>query len=154
VVASTGKPTEADWLTALGAAEVIDRAELTEAGKPLQQMRWAGAVDCVGGDTLANVLAQTAYGGAVAASGLTGGNTLATTVLPFILRGVDLIGIDSVQTPLARRREVWNRIATDLLPADLDAIGTDIGLDDLDGVLTKILTGGARGRWVVDLQKT
>jgi acrylyl-CoA reductase (NADPH) len=154
VVASTGKPTEADWLTALGAAEVIDRAELTEAGKPLQQMRWAGAVDCVGGDTLANVLAQTAYGGAVAASGLTGGNTLSTTVLPFILRGVDLIGIDSVQTPLARRREVWNRIATDLLPADLDAIGTDIGLDDLDGVLTKILTGGARGRWVVDLQKT
>ena len=154
VVASTGKPTEADWLTALGAAEVIDRAELTEAGKPLQQMRWAGAVDCVGGDTLANVLAQTAYGGAVAASGLTGGNTLATTVLPFILRGVDLIGIDSVQTPLARRREVWNRIATDLLPADLDAIGTDIGLDDLDGVLTEILAGGARGRWVVDLQKT
>lgn len=154
VVASTGKPTEADWLTALGAAEVIDRAELTEAGKPLQQMRWAGAVDCVGGDTLANVLAQTVYGGAVAASGLTGGNTLSTTVLPFILRGVDLIGIDSVQTPLARRREVWNRIATDLLPADLDAIGTDIGLDDLDGVLTKILTGGARGRWVVDLQKT
>ena len=154
VVASTGKPTEADWLTALGAAEVIDRAELTEAGKPLQQMRWAGAVDCVGGDTLANVLAQTVYGGAVAASGLTGGNTLATTVLPFILRGVDLIGIDSVQTPLARRREVWNRIATDLLPADLDAIGTDIGLDDLDGVLTNILAGGARGRWVVDLQKT
>ncbi|MDA2960385.1 MAG: acryloyl-CoA reductase [Actinomycetota bacterium] len=154
VVASTGKPAEADWLTALGAAEVIDRAELTEAGKPLQQMRWAGAVDCVGGDTLANVLAQTVYGGAVAASGLTGGNTLSTTVLPFILRGVDLIGIDSVQTPLARRREVWNRIATDLLPADLDAIGTDIGLDDLDGVLTKILTGGARGRWVVDLQKT
>lgn len=154
VVASTGKPTEADWLTALGAAEVIDRAELTDAGKPLQQMRWAGAVDCVGGDTLANVLAQTVYGGAVAASGLTGGNTLSTTVLPFILRGVDLIGIDSVQTPLARRREVWNRIATDLLPADLDAIGTDIGLDDLDGVLTNILAGGARGRWVVDLQKT
>jgi hypothetical protein len=79
---------------------------------------------------------------------------LSTTVLPFILRGVDLIGIDSVQTPLARRREVWNRIATDLLPADLDAIGTDIGLDDLDGVLTEILAGGARGRWVVDLQKT
>ena len=154
VVASTGKPAEADWLTALGAAEVIDRAELTEAGKPLQQMRWAGAVDCVGGDTLANVLAQTVYGGAVAASGLTGGNTLSTTVLPFILRGVDLIGIDSVQTPLARRREVWNRIATDLLPADLDAIGTDIGLDDLGGVLTNILAGGARGRWVVDLQKT
>ena len=154
VVASTGKSDEADWLRGIGAADVIDRAELSEAGKPLQQMRWAGAVDCVGGATLANVLAQTAYGGAVAASGLTGGNGLSTTVLPFILRGVDLIGIDSVQTPLARRRDVWTQIATDLLPADVDAIGTDIGLDDLDGVLTSILAGGAKGRWVVDLQRT
>jgi NADPH:quinone reductase-like Zn-dependent oxidoreductase len=114
-------------------------------------MTWAGAVDCVGGVALANVLKRIMYGGAVAASGLTGGSDLPTTVLPFILRGVALLGIDSVQTPIAHRREVWGRVATDLKPTDLDAIGHDITLDDLDEVLTAILAGRAEGRSVVDL---
>ena len=153
VVASTGKPAEADWLRELGAADVIDRAELsTEGGRPLDSMRWAGAVDCVGGTTLANVLARIQYGGSVAASGLTGGNSLPVTVLPFILRGVNLLGIDSVQTPLARRREVWARMATDLKPAGLAEIGHDIGLADLDATLTEILAGGATGRSIVALR--
>ena len=155
VTASTGKPDEADFLTALGATEIIDRATLAEEGRrPLESMVWAGAVDCVGGVTLANVLKQVNYGGAVAASGLTGGAALPTTVMPFILRGVSLLGIDSVQTPIARRREVWGRIATDLRPKGLDRIGHDISLDDLDEVLTAILRGGATGRNVVDLQRS
>ena len=153
VAASTGKPDEAAFLTALGAKDIIERSALSEAGKPLQGMQWAGAIDCVGGTTLANVLAQTAYGGAVAASGLTGGNSLPTTVLPFILRGVTLYGIDSVQTPIGRRREVWGRIADDLKPSGLGNIGHDIGLDDLDSVLTGILEGRAVGRAVVDLKR-
>ncbi|MED5570445.1 MAG: acryloyl-CoA reductase, partial [Actinomycetota bacterium] len=154
VVASTGKPDESSFLTDLGASEIIDRSMLAEAGKPLQGMQWAGAIDCVGGVPLANVLAQTAYGGAVAASGLTAGNGLPTTVLPFILRGVNLYGIDSVQTPIERRREVWQRIASDLKPAGLDTIGHDIGLDELDDVLTGILDGKAVGRAVVDLKRS
>ena len=152
VVASTGKPSSAAWLTDLGATSVIDRAELSEPGRrPLESTVWAGAVDCVGGVTLANVLKKIHYGGAVAASGLTGGNDLPTTVLPFILRGVCLLGIDSVMTPIARRCEVWGRIASDLKPAGLASIGHDIGLDDLDAVLTAILAGQAEGRSVVDL---
>lgn len=154
VVASTGKPDESSFLTDLGASEIIDRSVLSEAGKPLQGVQWAGAIDCVGGVPLANVLAQTAYGGAVAASGLTAGNGLPTTVLPFILRGVNLYGIDSVQTPIERRREVWQRIASDLKPAGLDTIGHDIGLDELDDVLTGILDGKAVGRSVVDLKRS
>ena len=154
VVASTGKPDESSFLTDLGASEIIDRSVLAEAGKPLQGMQWAGAIDCVGGVPLANVLAQTTYGGAVAASGLTAGNGLPTTVLPFILRGVNLYGIDSVQTDIERRREVWRRIASDLKPAGLDTIGHDIGLDELDGVLTGILDGKAVGRAVVDLKRS
>lgn len=154
VTASTGKPGESDFLTTLGAQAVIDREALAEAGKPLQGMQWAGAVDCVGGTPLANVLAQINYGGACAASGLTAGNGLPTTVLPFILRGVTLYGIDSVQTPIEKRRAVWKRIATDLKPAGLDSIGHDIGLDDLDGVLTDILAGKAVGRAVVDVQRS
>ena len=132
----------------------VSDAVLAEAGKPLQGMQWAGAIDCVGGVPLANVLAQTAYGGAVAASGLTAGNGLPTTVLPFILRGVNLYGIDSVQTPIERRREVWQRIASDLKPAGLDTIGHDIGLDELDDVLSGILDGKAVGRAVVDLKRS
>lgn len=152
VIASTGKPEAAGWLVDLGASAVVDRAELTaEGGRPLQSTEWAGAVDCVGGVVLANVLARIRYGGSVAASGLTGGAALATTVLPFILRGVNLLGIDSVELPLPRRREVWARLATDLKPSNLDAIGHDIGLDQLDGVLADILAGRARGRSVVDL---
>ena len=152
VVASTGKPDAADYLRSLGAADVIDRATLAEeSNRPLQSTRWAGAVDCVGGVTLANVLSQIEYGGAVAASGLTGGPGLATTVLPFILRGVNLLGIDSVEMAIDRRRETWARIATDLKPSNLDSIGHDVTLDDLDRVLTEILAGQARGRSVVDL---
>jgi len=154
VVASTGKPSESGWLTELGASSIIDRAELAEPGKrPLESTVWAAAVDCVGGVPLANVLKKIHYGGAVAASGLTAGNDLPTTVLPFILRGVSLLGIDSVMAPIAQRCEVWGRIATDLKPAGLASIGHDIGLDDLDGVLTGILAGEAKGRSVVDLRK-
>lgn len=153
VVASTGKPDAAGWLSELGASSVIDRAELAEEGKrPLESTVWAGAVDCVGGVTLANVLKQIHYGGSVAASGLTGGPGLSTTVLPFILRGVNLLGIDSVEMPMTRRREAWTRIGTDLKPSNLDSIGHDITLDDLDRVLTDILAGKARGRSVVDLR--
>lgn len=153
VVASTGKSDAADWLRDIGAASIIDRAELAEEGKrPLESTIWAGAVDCVGGVTLANVLKKIHYGGSVAASGLTGGPGLATTVLPFILRGVNLLGIDSVEMSMDRRRQTWERIGTDLKPSNLDAIGRTIGLGDLDGVLTDILAGKAQGRSVVDLR--
>lgn len=152
VVASTGKPEAAGFLRDLGAADIIDRAELSEEGRPLQPTRWAGVVDCVGGVTLANVLAQTNYGGSVAACGLTGGGGLSTTVMPFILRNINLLGIDAVMLPMDVRRAVWDRLATDLRPTDLDRIGTDIGLDDLDQVLTDILAGKARGRSVVALR--
>jgi acrylyl-CoA reductase (NADPH) len=152
VVASTGKASESDFLTALGASSIIDRNELSdESRRPLEKTVWAGAVDCVGGMTLANVLKQIHYGGSVAASGLTGGPGLPTTVLPFILRGVNLLGIDSVEMPMERRRAAWARIATDLKPSGLDRIGHDITLDDLDQVLTEILDGKARGRSVVKL---
>ncbi len=154
VVASTGKPDGADFLRSIGAASVIDRAELSEQGRrPLESTIWAGAVDCVGGVTLANVLKKIHYGGAVAASGLTGGADLPTTVLPFILRGVALLGIDSVMAPIERRRAVWNRIGGDLRPAKLDEIGHEIGLDGLDDVLTAILNGSMTGRAVVDVRR-
>jgi putative YhdH/YhfP family quinone oxidoreductase len=152
VVASTGKPAAGEFLRGLGATSILDRAELaTESSRPLESTVWAGAVDCVGGVTLANVLKRIHYGGAVAASGLTGGSGLPATVLPFILRGVSLLGIDSVMTAIDRRREVWGRIASDLKPAGLDAIGHDITLDGLDAALTAILQGDATGRSVVDL---
>ena len=156
VVASTGKLDEADWLRSLGASDVVDRAELAPAtGRPLDKERWAGCVDCVGGPTLAHTIRTLRYGAAVAASGLTGGTEVATTVLPFILRGVSLLGIDSVQTPIAIRRDIWTRIATDLRPTWLGA--TDgpwqqelIGLDALSAQLDRILAGGMRGRMLVD----
>jgi putative YhdH/YhfP family quinone oxidoreductase len=152
VVASTGKPAASGFLHALGASSVIDRAELAaESARPLESTAWAGAVDCVGGVALANVLKRIHYGGSVAASGLTGGSGLPATVLPFILRGVNLLGIDSVMTPIDRRRAVWQRIATDLKPAGLERIGHDITLDDLDTALSAILNGEATGRSVVDL---
>jgi acrylyl-CoA reductase (NADPH) len=152
VVASTGKPASSDFLQSLGASSVIDRAELAvKSARPLESTAWAGAVDCVGGVTLANVLKRIHYGGSVAASGLTGGSDLPATVLPFILRGVNLLGIDSVMTPIDRRRAVWQRIATDLKPAGLERIGHDITLGDLDTALSAILNGEATGRSVVDL---
>ena len=151
VVASTGKAASHEFLRELGAVDIVDRATLGESvGKPLDSMLYAAAVDCVGGVTLANVLAKIRYGGAVAASGLTGGAQVPTTVMPFILRGVALLGIDSVQTPIERRREVWHRLAGDLKPGGIDVIGTTVGLEDLDGVLTTITAGGVTGRYVVD----
>lgn len=153
VVASTGKPEAAEYLTELGATEIIDRNELSEESKrPLGSMRWAGAVDCVGGTTLATVLTQIRYGGSVAASGLTGGPGLATTVLPFILRGVNLLGIDSVELDIEARRAAWARLGDDLRPTNLDRIGRDVTLDQLDAVLTDILAGRATGRSVVDVR--
>ncbi len=158
VVASTGKPEAGDFLRSLGASSLIDRAELAEEGKrPLESTAWAGAVDCVGGVPLANVLKKIHYGGAVAASGLTGGAGLPTTVLPFILRGVSLLGIDSVLTPIERRRAVWSRIASDLKPTGLAEIGHDVGHDlalgELEAALDGILAGAATGRSVVDVRR-
>ena len=150
VVASTGKPESSEYLRGLGAVDIVDRDSLGgEVGKPLDSMLYGAAVDCVGGVTLANVLAKIRYGGAVAASGVTGGAQVPTTVMPFILRGVSLLGIDSVQTPIERRREVWGRLAGDLKPAGLAEIGTSIELDQLDDVLATILKGGVTGRYVV-----
>ena len=154
VVASSGKERAHDYLRALGAAEVIDRNVLDQpGGRPLEKEHWAAAADCVGGQTLANVLAAVRYGGAVAASGLTGGPSLPTTVMPFILRGVALLGIDSVQTPIEQRRAVWARLATDLRPRHLEAIGTDVGLADLDDVITAILDGAVQGRTLVEVRR-
>jgi acrylyl-CoA reductase (NADPH) len=150
VTAVTGKPDAADWLRSLGAAEVVDRAAIGDASRPLRKETWAGAVDCVGGETLAAVLASLRYGAAVAASGNTGGVGLPTTVFPFILRGVALLGIDSVQCPIERRRAVWARLADDLRPPVLDGLATDeVALADVPAALERILAGGARGRTLV-----
>ena len=150
VVASSGKASANDFLLGLGASRVIDRAELSaDDPRPLQTTTYAAAVDCVGGNTLANVLKRLNYGSAVAASGLTGGTAIPTSVMPFILRGVALLGIDSVQTPMDVRRSVWGRIASDLKPEGLESIGHSIGLNDLDRVLTAILAGEVSGRYVV-----
>lgn len=150
VVASSGKKEQEGFLRDLGAHEVIDRSILSEEDRrPLQAMEYAGAVDCVGGTTLANVVKRLKYGSAVAASGLTGGADLPASVMPFILRGVALLGIDSVQTPMDVRVRAWNRLARDLKPRGIESIGHDITLSDLDGVLTTILAGGVTGRYVV-----
>jgi len=154
VVASTGKADSHDYLRSLGAKDIVERDSLSApGGRPLDSMAWAGAVDCVGGQTLATVLSRISYGGAVAASGITGGAAVPTTVLPFILRGVSLLGIDSVQTPIERRRAVWERLATDLKPSALADIGHDIGLDDLDGALDRTLGSAVTGRNVLDLRR-
>jgi acrylyl-CoA reductase (NADPH) len=153
VTASTGRTAEAEWLKGLGAAEVIDREELAAATRPLEKQRWAGAVDAVGGSTLAHVLAELRIGAGVAACGNTAGMKLETTVAPFILRGVALLGSDSANTPIGARREVWARMAGDLRPGLLEDSGsvTEVGLDDLEPVLDRILQGQVRGRTVVRL---
>jgi acrylyl-CoA reductase (NADPH) len=152
VVASTGKPETAEWLKQIGASEIIDRTETSaESAKPLERERWAGAIDCVGGATLAYILRTLKYGCSVAASGLTGGTNLPTSVLPFILRGVNLLGIDSVQTPIDPRKAMWQRIATDLKPSWLETQSVEIiGLSDLSAQLDKILAGNMRGRVLVN----
>ena len=153
VAASTGKADEHAYLQALGATTILDRSETSaESSRPLEKERWVAAVDCVGGSTLAYVLRTLRYGGAVAASGLTGGAGLSTTVLPFILRGVALLGVDSVQLDIAHRRAIWQRCAADLRPVGLDGdMVTEIGLDGLEDALTAIRAGGVRGRTLVNL---
>lgn len=153
VVASTGRPAEADHLRALGAAEVIDRAELAAPGKPLGKERWAGVVDAVGSHTLANACATTRYRGAVAACGLAQGMDFPASVAPFILRGVTLYGIDSVMAPQTLRLEAWARLARDLDPAKLEAITREIGLGDAIATAGALLEGKVRGRVVVDVNR-
>ncbi|MGE5118336.1 MAG: MDR family oxidoreductase [Betaproteobacteria bacterium] len=149
VVAATGKSAEADYLQRLGATAVIDRAALSAPGKPLQKERWAAVVDAVGSHTLANACAQTRYGGAVAACGLAQGMDFPASVAPFILRGVALLGVDSVMAPMARRVEAWTRLARDLDPALLEAMTTEIGLDAVIDAARRLLAGQVRGRIVV-----
>ena len=151
VTAATGKPGEADYLRVLGASNVIDRAELSAAGKPLQKERWAGVVDAVGSHTLVNALAQTRYGGVVAACGLAQGADLPGTVMPFILRGVTLAGVDSVMAPIALRREAWARLAGDLDPAKLEAITEVVALDQAIAKAHDLMHGKVRGRIVVKI---
>ena len=153
VAASTGKSDEHDWLRALGAAEVIGRDDIDKAGgRVLGPEHWAGAVDCVGGETLARALQGLRYGAAVAASGLTGGTALETTVYPFITRGVALLGVDSVRTPVERRRQVWGRLGTDLRPAHLDdLIAAEVPLQGVAHALSDILAARVRGRLLVRL---
>ena len=153
VVASTGRPEEAGYLTGLGAAEIIDRSSLSAAGKPLQKERWAGVVDAVGSHTLANACAQTRSRGVVAACGLAQGMDFPATVAPFILRGVTLAGIDSVMCPRALRETAWQRLATDLDRSKLDAMTREIALADALPAAAAVLAGQIRGRLVVDVTR-
>jgi acrylyl-CoA reductase (NADPH) len=152
VIASTGRPAEADYLKKLGATEVIERKELAAQPRPLGKERWAAGIDSVGSTTLANVLSMTRYGGAVAACGLAGGMDLPTTVAPFILRGVSLLGIDSVMCPLPVRQEAWRRLDTDLDRGKIAAMTSEIGLADVIDAGGRILAGEVRGRIVVKIR--
>ncbi|MEH2492026.1 acrylyl-CoA reductase (NADPH) [Bradyrhizobium sp. AZCC 2230] len=151
VIASTGRASEADYLKSLGAAEVIDRSELSTPPKPLARERWAGGVDSVGSTTLANLLSMTRYGGAIAACGLAAGMDLPSSVAPFILRGVCLLGIDSVMCPIEPRKAAWQRLASDLDRTKLSEITTEIPLDEVPEWGAKILAGQVRGRIVVKI---
>jgi acrylyl-CoA reductase (NADPH) len=151
VIASTGRLSEAGYLRGLGAAEVIDRSELSGPAKPLAKERWAGGVDSVGSTTLANVLSMTKYAGAIAACGLAAGMDLPTSVAPFILRGVCLLGIDSVMCPIEVRKTAWSRLASDLDRTKLTEITHEIGLDQVIDAGAKILAGQVRGRIVVKI---
>jgi len=151
VIASTGRASEADYLKQLGAAEIIDRNELSAPAKPLAKERWAGGVDSVGSTTLANLLSMTKYGGAIAACGLAAGMDLPSSVAPFILRGVCLLGIDSVMCPIEPRKAAWQRLASDLNRTKLSEITEEISLDEVQGWGAKILAGQVRGRVVVKI---
>jgi acrylyl-CoA reductase (NADPH) len=153
VTAATGKSTEVEYLQKLGAVAVIDRAELSEKGKPLQKERWAAVVDSVGSYTLANAAAQTRYGGAVAACGLAQGMDFPATVAPLILRGVSLLGIDSVMAPIPRRLAAWERLSRDLDPALLDDIAREVGLDGVIDAAGELMDGKVRGRIVIDVNR-
>lgn len=153
VVASTGNAEAADYLRGIGAEDVISREEVIGgASKPLDKQLWQGAVDSVGGDTLAAVLSKITYRGSVAASGLTGGTSVPTTVLPFILRGVNLLGIDSVECPADLRQKAWKRMASDLKPSQLEnLVDREVTLTELPQALEDILQGNLRGRVLVRL---
>jgi len=153
VVASTGKINEDAYLKALGASECVDRESLNVAGNPLQRERWAGVVDAVGGQTLANACAQTCYGGAVAACGLAESAALPATVMPFILRGVTLYGIDSVMAPIAAREQAWQRLATDLDKTRLESMINEISLAEAMNIGGDVLAGKIRGRLLVDVNR-
>jgi len=152
VVASTGRMAESDYLRSLGANEIIDRDYLSELGKPLQKERWAGAIDCVGSHTLANVCASTQYGGVVTACGLAQGMDFPASVAPFILRGIKLIGIDSVMRPLEDRIEAWERLGELLKPEDFATISHEITLDEVVETAHALMNGKVRGRIVVNLK--
>jgi acrylyl-CoA reductase (NADPH) len=149
VIASTGRPEEAAYLKGLGATEIIERKELSGPGRPLAKERWAGGIDSIGSTTLANVLSMTRYGGAVAACGLAGGMDLPGSVAPFILRGVSLLGIDSVMCPLPLRQEAWRRLERDLDRAKIATMVSEIGLQDVIAAGQRIVEGKIRGRVVV-----
>ena len=151
VIASTGRASEADYLKGLGASEIVDRAEFEEKARPLGKERFAGGVDAVGSHTLANILSMTRYGGAVAACGLAGGMDLPTSVAPFILRGVNLLGIDSVMAPKAKRVAAYDRLGTDLDRDTLAAMTTHVPFADVMQACHDILDGKVRGRVVVDI---
>jgi acrylyl-CoA reductase (NADPH) len=151
VSAVTGRPQEAEYLKGLGAAEIVERKELAGPPRTLAKERWAGAVDCVGSTTLANLLSMTRYGGAVAACGLAGGMDLPASVAPFILRGVCLYGIDSVMCPISRRREAWKRLETDLDRQKLASMTHEIDLSGVPAAAVSILAGQVRGRIVVKI---
>lgn len=153
VAASTGRPEEAEYLRSLGAAEIVERASLSEPGRPLGRERWAGAIDSLGSHTLANVCASTRYGGCVAACGLAQGMDFPATVAPFILRGVTLAGIDSVMRPRADRLEAWSRLARDLDKRLLAPITRTIGLEEVIPTAGELLAGKVRGRVVVDVNR-
>ncbi|MDP3527310.1 MAG: zinc-binding dehydrogenase, partial [Hoeflea sp.] len=153
VIASTGRTEEADFLKSLGASEVIHRDELSGPAKPLSKERWAGGIDAVGSHTLANVLSMTSYGGAVAACGLAQGMDLPGSVAPFILRGVSLLGIDSVMAPLALRQEAWARLTRDLDMAKLEALSTEVGFDGIVEAAHAIIDGKVRGRVVINMKQ-
>lgn len=154
VVASTGRPDAHQYLTDLGAATIIDRSMFADTAKrPLEGERWAACIDSVGGNTLARVLAQSKYGAAVAAVGLAGGSRLDHTVIPFLLRGISLIGIDSVMCPMPRRLDAWNRLQSDLPRAQLEAMTSEVRLDEVPRLAGEILKGRVRGRVVVDVNR-
>lgn len=152
VIASTGRASQRDYLLGLGAADTIDRASLEDAGRPLQKSRFAGVIDSVGGVTLANALAQTSYGGTVAACGLVGGSDLATTVMPFILRGISLVGINSVECPLPERTAAWARLERDLDLDLLDSLTASVSLEGAIAAGAAILRGELHGRTVVEVR--
>jgi acrylyl-CoA reductase (NADPH) len=151
VVASTGRMSEAEHLKALGAADVIDRAELSSPGKPLAKERWAAVVDSVGSHTLANACAATRYGGIVTACGLAQGMDFPSTVAPFILRGVTLAGIESVMAPFAVRKAAWDALTKELPASALDALTREVPLGDAIGLAGELLAGKVRGRIIVDV---